>query len=118
MNILFKLPHRKPYTWTLSADIPEKIIRNQIYYIAASIELRNSIEVGKTNPGADIPMYHNPVIRKFVVELKKVKVKRISELLDIKNLAKNKKKNMQDILNVEIAKTTKIKLIWLKNRTT
>ncbi|XP_072402422.1 uncharacterized protein [Diabrotica undecimpunctata] len=107
-NTLFKLPHRRLYTWKSPADSPDKIIRNQIDYIAAPIRFRNSIKAVKTYPGADVASDHNPVVCKFEVKLKKPNAKNRPETLDIRKLSNNNiKQQMQENLNTEISKILK-----------
>ena len=65
---LFQQHKRRLYTWT-SADGQH---RNQIDYILCSQRWRSSIQSAKTRPGADCGSYHELLIAKFRLKLKKI----------------------------------------------
>ena len=67
-NTLFQQHKRRLYTWTS----PDGQQRNQIDYILCSQRWRNSIQSAKTRPGADCDSYHELLIAKFRLKLKKV----------------------------------------------
>ena len=67
-NTLFQQHKRQLYTWT-SSDGP---YQNWIDYILLSQIWRNSIQLAKTRPGADCGSYHELLIAKFRLKLKKV----------------------------------------------
>ena len=67
-NILFQQHKRWPYTRTS----PDGQYRNQIDYIICSQKWRGSIQSAKTRPGADCDSYHELLIAKFRLKLKKV----------------------------------------------
>ena len=59
---------REDYTWTS----PDGHYQNQIDYILCSQRWRSSIQSAKTRQGADCGLYHEPLIAKFRLKLKKV----------------------------------------------
>ena len=67
-NTLFQQYKRRLYTWTS----PDGQNRNQIDYILCSQRWKNSIQSGKTRPGADCGSDHELLIGKFRHKLKKV----------------------------------------------
>ena len=67
-NTLFQQHKRWLYTWT-SSDGQH---RNQIDYILCSQRWRSSIQSAKIRPGADCGSYHELLIAKFRLKLKKV----------------------------------------------
>ena len=67
-NTLFQQHNRRLYTWTS----PDCQFWNQIDYIICSQRWRNSIQSAKTRPGADCGSYHELLIAKFRLKLKKV----------------------------------------------
>ena len=68
-NSLFQQHKRKKlYTWTS----PYGQYRNQIDYILCSQRWRSSIQSTKTRPGADCGSYHELLLDKFRLKLKKV----------------------------------------------
>ena len=66
-NTLFQQHKRQLYTWT-SSDGP---YQNWIDYILLSQIWRNSIQLAKTRPGADCGSYHELLIAKFRLKVKK-----------------------------------------------
>ena len=68
-NTLFQQHKRWLYTWT-SSDGQH---RNQIDYILCSQRWRSSIQSAKIRPGADCGSYHELLIAKFRLKLKKVR---------------------------------------------
>ena len=62
------LHERRLYTWTS----PDGQHRNQIDYTLCSQRWRSSIQSTKTRPGADCGSYHELLITKFRLKLKKV----------------------------------------------
>ena len=67
-NTLFQQHKRRLYTWTS----PDGQHRNQIDYILCSQRWRSSIQSAKIRPGADCGSYHELLIAKFRLKLKKV----------------------------------------------
>ena len=67
-NTLFQQHKRRLYMWTS----PDDQHRNQIDYILCSQRWRSSIQSAKTRPGADCGSYHELLIAKFRLKLKKV----------------------------------------------
>ena len=67
-NTLFLQHKRRLYTWTS----PDGQHQNQIDYILCSQRWRGSIQSAKTRPGADCGSYHELLIAKFRLKLKKV----------------------------------------------
>ena len=67
-NILFQQHRRRLYTWTS----PDSQHQYQIDYILYSQRWRNSIQSAKTRPGTDCGLYHELLIAKFRLKLKKV----------------------------------------------
>ena len=67
-NTLFQQHKRRLYTWTS----PDGQCQNQIDYILCSQRWRNSVQLAKTRPGADCGSYHELLIAKFSLKLKKV----------------------------------------------
>ena len=67
-NTLFQQHKRSLYTWTS----PDGQHRNQIDYILYSQRWRSSIQSAKTRQGADCGLYHELLIAKFGLKLKKV----------------------------------------------
>ena len=67
-NTLFQQHKRRLYTWTS----PDGQHRNQIDYILCSQRWRSSIQSAKTKRGADCGSYHELLIAKFRLNLKKV----------------------------------------------
>ena len=67
-NTLFQQHKRRLYTWTS----PDGQYRNQIDYILCSQRWRNSIQSAKTKLGVDCGSYHEHLIAKFRLKLKKV----------------------------------------------
>ena len=67
-NTLFQQHKRRLYTWTL----PDSQHRNQIDYILCSQRWRSSIQSAKTRLGVDCNSYHELLITKFRLKLKKV----------------------------------------------
>ena len=59
---------RRHYTWTL----PDGQYKNQVDYILCSQSWRSSIQSAKTGAGADCGSYHEFLIAKFRLKLKKV----------------------------------------------
>ena len=68
MNTFFKLHPRRLYTWRS----PEKIIRNQIYYILCKTRWKSSIKRVTTLPGADCGTDHNLLIADINIKLKRI----------------------------------------------
>ena len=66
-NILFQQHRRRLYTWTS----PDSQHQYQIDYILYSQRWRNSIQSAKTRPGTDCGLYHELLIAKFRLRLKK-----------------------------------------------
>ena len=66
-NTLFQQHKRRLCTWT-SLDGQHQ---NQIYYILCSQRWRSSIQSAKKRPGADCGSYHELLIAKFRLKLKK-----------------------------------------------
>ena len=67
-NTLFQQHKRRLYTWK-SQDCQHQ---NETDYILCSQRWRSSIQSGKTRPGADCGSYHELLIAKFRLTLKKV----------------------------------------------
>ena len=67
-NILFQQHKRRLYTWTS----PDGQYRNQIDSILCSQRWRSSVQSANTRPGADCSSYHELLIAKFRLKLKKV----------------------------------------------
>ena len=67
-NTLFQQHKRRLYTWTS----PDGQHRNQFDYILCSQRWRSSRQSTKTRPGADCGSYHELLIVKFRLKLKKV----------------------------------------------
>ena len=67
-NTLFQQHKRILYTWTS----PDGQHQNQIDYILCSQRWRSSIQSAKTRPGADCGSYHELLIAKLGLKLKKV----------------------------------------------
>ena len=67
-NTLFQQHKRRLYTWTS----PDGRHRNQIDSILCSQRWRRSIQSAKTRPRADYGSYHDLLIAKFRLKLKKV----------------------------------------------
>ena len=67
-NTLFQQHKRRLYTRTS----PDGQHQNQIDYILCSQRWRSSIQSAKTRPGADCGSYHELLIAKFRLKLKKV----------------------------------------------
>ena len=67
-NTLLQQHKRRLYTWTS----PDGQHRNQIDYVLCSQRWRSSIESSETRPGADCGSYHELLIAKFRLKLKKV----------------------------------------------
>ena len=67
-NTLFQQHKRRLYTWTS----PDGQYQNQIDYILCSQRQRSCIQSAKTRPGANHGSYHEPLIAKFSLKLKKV----------------------------------------------
>ena len=67
-NTLFQQQKKRLYTWTS----PDGQHRNQIDYILCSQRWRSSIQSAKTRPGAHCGSYHELLIAKFRLKLKKV----------------------------------------------
>ena len=67
-NTLFQHHKRRFYIWTS----PDGQYRNQIDYILGSQRWRSSIQSAETRPGADCGSYHDLLIAKFRLQLKKV----------------------------------------------
>ena len=67
-NTLFQKHKRRLYTWTS----PDGQHWNQIDYILCSQRWSSSIQSAKTSPGADCGSYHELLIVKFSLKLKKV----------------------------------------------
>ena len=68
VNTLFQQHKRRFYTWTSS----DGQYQNQTGYILCSQRWRSSIQSVKTRPGADCSSYHELLIAKFRLKLKKV----------------------------------------------
>ena len=68
-NTLFQKHKRRLYTWTS----PDGQHKNQIDYILCCQTQRRSIQSAKTRPGADCGSYHELLIAKFRLKLKKVR---------------------------------------------
>ena len=67
-NTLFQQHKKRLYTWTS----PDGQHQNQIAYILCSQTWRSSIQSTKTRPGDDCGSYHELLITKFRLKLKKV----------------------------------------------
>ena len=67
-NSLLQQHKRRLYTWTS----PDGQHRNQIDYILCSQRSRSSIQSAKTRLGADYGPYHEFLIAKFRLKLKKI----------------------------------------------
>ena len=67
-NTLFQQHKRRLYPWTA----PDDQHQNQIDYILCSQRWRSSIQSAKTRLGADCGSYHELLIAKFRLKLKKV----------------------------------------------
>ena len=67
-NTLFQQHKRRLYTWTS----PDGQHRNHTDYILCSQRRRSSIQSAKTRPGADCGTYHELLIAKLGLKLKKV----------------------------------------------
>ena len=67
-NTLFQQHKRRLYTWTS----PDGQHQNQIDYILCSQRWRSSIQSVKARPGTDCGSYHELLIAKFRLNLKKV----------------------------------------------
>ena len=67
-NTLFQQHKRQLYTWTP----PNGQYRNQIDYIHCSQSWRSSIHTAKTRPGGDCGSYHELLIAKLKLKLKKI----------------------------------------------
>ena len=67
-NTLFQQHKRRLYTWTS----PDGQYRNQIDYVFCSQRWSSSVESAKTRPGADCGSFHELLIAKFRLKLKKV----------------------------------------------
>ena len=67
-NTIFQQHKRRLYTWTS----PDGQHQNQIDYILCSQRWRSSIQSTKTRLGADCGSYHELLIAKFRLKLKKV----------------------------------------------
>ena len=57
-------------SWTKTS--PDGQLQNQIDYILCSQRWRSSIQSAKTRPGEDCGSYHELLIAKFILKLKKV----------------------------------------------
>ena len=67
-NTLFQQHKRRLYTWTS----PDDQYQNQIDSILCSQRWRSSVQSANTRPGADCSSYHELLIAKFRLKLKKV----------------------------------------------
>ena len=67
-NTLFQQHKRRLYTWTS----PDGQQQKKTDYIIRSQRWRSSIQSAKTRPGADCDSYHELLIAKFRLKLKKV----------------------------------------------
>ena len=67
-NTLFQQHNRRLYTWTS----PDGQHQNQTDYILCSQRWRSSMQSAKTRLGADCGSYHELLIAKFRLKLKKV----------------------------------------------
>ena len=67
-NILLQQHKRRLYTWTS----PDDQYQNQIDSILCSQRWRSSVQSANTRPGADCSSYHELLIAKFRLKLKKV----------------------------------------------
>ena len=67
-NTFFQQHKRRLYTWTP----PDGQHQNQIDYILCSQRWRSSVESTKRRPGTDCGSYHELLIAKFRLKLKKV----------------------------------------------
>ena len=67
-NTLFQQHKRRLYTWTS----PDGQHQNQIDYIFCSQRWRSSIQSAKTRLGSDCGSYHELLIARFRLKLKKV----------------------------------------------
>ena len=70
LDTLFQQNKGKLYTWTS----PDGQHQNQIDYILCSQRRRSSTQSAKSIPGVDCGSDHEPLIAKFRLKLKKVKV--------------------------------------------
>ena len=90
-NTWFEQHPRRLWTW----KSPDNVTKNQIDYITINNRFRNSVQQSKSYPGADCGSYHNPVICKLKVRLKKLKMIKREQQLDYCQLQNN-----QDIKNI------------------
>ena len=92
-NTWFQQPVRKLYTWKSPGDIS----RNQIDYIMLNERFRNCIKQAKTYPGEDMNPYHNPVVVKINIKLKRTNATKRSEQLELNLLKEETYKNKYNI---------------------
>ena len=67
-NTLFQQHKRRLYTWTS----PDDQYQNQVDSILCSQRWRSSVQSANTRPGADCSSYHELLIAKFRLKLKKI----------------------------------------------
>ena len=78
MKTWFQQPLHCMYTWKSPGDIS----RNHRDCIMINERFRNCVKQARTYPGADINSDHNPVILKFKVKLKKIKINQAQSQID------------------------------------
>lgn len=77
LNLFFKLPPLRLYTWISAQEQLENIVRNQIGYVLVNKRFRNSCISVKKYPCADVSSDHIPLVNKF----KKVTKKNSNDVL-------------------------------------
>ena len=82
-NTVFQKQKRRLYTWIS----PDGQHQNQINYILCSQQWRSSIQSAKTRPGEDCGSYHELLIAKFILKLKKVGKTTRSFRYDLKQIS-------------------------------
>ncbi|KAH1028946.1 hypothetical protein HUJ05_002261 [Dendroctonus ponderosae] len=89
----------------IASRLCEKIVRNQIDYIAIPNRFKNSIRSAKTYPGADVPSDHIPVVCRFELRLKRIKKAPSKNNIDIGKLSdRNIRKQVQESLTNDLKK--------------
>jgi len=72
LNTQFKQHPRRLYTWKSLQDKPEKIVRNQIYFILINKRFRICCISMRTYPRRDTNLDHTPLIGEFRIRLNKI----------------------------------------------
>ena len=99
-NTYFQHPKRRLYTWRSPGDI----YRNQIDFILINKRFRNAVKQAPKYPGADVGSYHNPLMIKMNIKLKKPTKKLINQHTEL-NLLKHDEYNT--MYAVEVQTSTK-----------